>query len=353
MSATTPGTYSVPVSGPSAALAFLRALALKARSTATTLWSKATVTIATATRLPATVAAGVQAVLSTRAGYHAATSTLRAVTRLTWNGVRGGARLLSRVAGIGGRTATTLVGYVSAPGADTMVRLCDTIADRVTHAARRVDDTVIGAGDVAYELLHTTLVRTVVTTTATTASAMATIHWLTQGMAAARLVRTMPFLMDAVIVVTNPMRTLALIAVATLAAMAFALARLLQTTRRGSDPTTETGGTGDAHQPAEEAAPDRSQAGLPINWQQIAANLRIEVCNDGSIVAHGIPDDVPRAQGEAIARIATDAAVKQFIRTKSVRPYPSRDDKRLFTKVAKEALRAEGRRQAGTDRQAA
>ncbi len=92
---------------------------------------------------------------------------------------------------------------------------------------------------------------------------------------------------------------------------------------------------------------------MPLDWEEIAANLPIEVRNDGSVIAHGIPDDIPRSQGERIARIATEAALRQFSRTKTVRPYPSRDDKRLFTKVAKEAVRAEGRRRSGPDQQAA
>ncbi len=78
-----------------------------------------------------------------------------------------------------------------------------------------------------------------------------------------------------------------------------------------------------------------------------------EVRTDGSVMAHGIPDDIPRRQGERIARIATDAALRQFTRTRKVRPCPSRDDKRLFTKVAKEAIRDQATRTTEPTRTAA
>lgn len=42
-------------------------------------------------------------------------------------------------------------------------------------------------------------------------------------------------------------------------------------------------------------------------------------------------------------RIATDAAVKHWQRTRVSRPCPSRDDRRLFTKVAKEAVSRYGK----------
>ena len=45
-----------------------------------------------------------------------------------------------------------------------------------------------------------------------------------------------------------------------------------------------------------------------------------------------------------VARIATDAAVARMRRTLRARPTPSRDDRRLFTKAAREAVAAEARR---------
>ena len=349
MSATA-GTYSVPISGPSAALAFLRALTLKAHAVARAAWAKSLLTLNTAVRLPAAVAAGVQAALSTRVGFQAASGSARAAARLVWSGVRSGARLVGRIGRGIGRAATTLVGYVSPAGADVMVDACESIATQTTGWATRIDNAVTTAGNIAYDLLHTTLVRTVVTMTATIASAMATVHWLSQGVVATRLVRAMPFLMDAVIFATNPARTLGLIGIATIVAMAIALARLLHATRSHPTPNVENKADGP---PQEEEVEQKQEEELPLNWEEIAANLRIEVCSDGSVIAHGIPETIPHHQGEQIARIATDAAVRQLHRTKPVRPCPSRDDKRLFTKLAREALRAEGRRRSGPDQQAA
>ena len=53
-----------------------------------------------------------------------------------------------------------------------------------------------------------------------------------------------------------------------------------------------------------------------------------------------MPDDL----GQAVAEIALDAAMRHIRRTLPVRPNPSRDDRRLFTKAARDAIRAEAAR---------
>ena len=346
-------TYSVPVTGPSAALAFARALALKAAAVAKVAWAKTRLTLSTVVRLPGAVAAGVQAVLSTTTGYRATTGLIRAAARSIWAGVRATARLVGRVFRTAAHTATTGVGYLSADGADWMVRTTDTVATRVTGWAKKVDDTVTTAADVAWSLLHTPLVRATATTTATVASALVTLHWVTQGAAAACVVKALPFLMDAVLFLTNPTRSLLLVAAATAAAMAVAVGRMMTATR---SPAAAPPPAEDSPQPDSGPTPQPQQqpqpVTLPDNWEAIVEQLRIEVRGDGSVVVHGIPNSVPRAQGELIARIATDAAHRQFTRTRKIRPYPSRDDKRLFTKVAREAVRKEAHRN-GPGQQAA
>ena len=68
----------------------------------------------------------------------------------------------------------------------------------------------------------------------------------------------------------------------------------------------------------------------------------------------GIPATVPADLREVVARIAADAAVRHMQRTLRVRPTPSRDDRRLWSKVAREALVAEAkRRRQGAEQQAA
>lgn len=348
MSPTT-GTYSVPVSGPSAALAFLRALTLKAHAVARAAWTKSIVTLNAAVRLPSAVATGVHAVLSTRVGYTAVTTSIGMAARLGWSAVRAGACLVGRLSRRIGTAATIAVGYLSPAGADFMMRTCDTIGARTTAWATRVDTAVSTTGEVVLDLLHTPLVRTVVTATTTVASAVTTVHWISQGVVAARIVRALPFLMDAVVFATNSVRTLALVAVITVAAMAIAVLRLRAAATDASEPReTREDSTARPVQTPLEDEPE-----LPVDWDRVAAGLRIEVRTDGSVMAHGIPDDIPRRQGERIARIATDAALRQFTRTRKVRPCPSRDDKRLFTKVAKEAIRDQATRTTEPTRTAA
>ena len=71
------------------------------------------------------------------------------------------------------------------------------------------------------------------------------------------------------------------------------------------------------------------------------------------MVVEGIPATVPADLREIVARIADDAAVQHMQRTLRVRPTPSSDDKRLFTKAAMEALIAEARWRNDPGRQAA
>ena len=83
-----------------------------------------------------------------------------------------------------------------------------------------------------------------------------------------------------------------------------------------------------------------------IDWDAVAASVRIEITNDGSVVVRGIPNSIPTEYGEVIAKIATEAALRHWNRTRVSRPCPSRDDRRLFSKAAKEAVRNHARNQA-------
>lgn len=334
------GTYSVPVSGPSPHLVILRAVLLKAAGVARNAWHGTRTTLRLAGQLPRSAAVTVASLLATTTGYTALTGTVRTIARTAWNGfcavARGVGKLTRKTAGL----VTLAVGYFSPVGADWTLRVTDTIADRVTGAARAVDGAVRGAGDLAWALAHTTLVRTAVTVAASTASAVFVIHTLTQGLLAFRIVQAMPWLMTAVVWATDPWRTLALVGAVAGAAMSMALARLIHTVAPDDEepePPTPAAGKKSV-QPTPE--PQARPTVVPmIDFEKIAASVTIEITNDGSVVVHGIPDDVPREYGGIIAKIATEAALKHWRRTRTSRPTPSRDDRRLFTKAAKEALR--------------
>ena len=81
---------------------------------------------------------------------------------------------------------------------------------------------------------------------------------------AVRIVQAAPALMTAVVWATNPWRTLALVGAAGAAAMLIALARLIHSTQ---------------HDEAPEPV---------IDWDAVAASVRIEITNDGSVVVVGI-----------------------------------------------------------------
>jgi hypothetical protein len=72
------------------------------------------------------------------------------------------------------------------------------------------------------------------------------------------------------------------------------------------------------------------------------------------VVVEGIPASVPEDLREVVARIVADATVRHVQRTLRVRPTPSWDDRRLFTKAAREALIAAAKRRGSrTEQQAA
>jgi len=63
---------------------------------------------------------------------------------------------------------------------------------------------------------------------------------------------------------------------------------------------------------------------------------------------HGIPTDIPPALGTQIARIATDAATARLDKLLTHRPTLTRDDRRLLTKTARDAIRTHARTPATT-----
>ena len=337
------GTYSVLVSGPSPRLAMLRTLIMKTDGIARHAWASARTTVHTAGQMPRSVAATVSSVLSTPAGNTALTGAARRITSTTWTAVTSVARGIGRSGRAAAGLLTCTVGHLSADGADTLLRTTDRVGAHITTAARQVDEWVCGLGDLTWTLLHTRLVRSTVTTTASAASGVFVIHTLTQGLIAVKIVQAAPALMTAVVWATDPWRTLALVGIAAGAAMLIALARLVHATRHDHTPRPD----GDPQPPCTAAAQppvavvaEPAEAPVPwIDWDAVAASVRIEITNDGSVLVHGIPNSIPREHGELIARIATEAALKHWRRTRTSRPCPSRDDRRLFTKAAKEAVR--------------
>ncbi len=344
------GTYSVPVSGPSARLAMLRTIMLKAAGIAKNAWAHTRTTLAMAGRLPKSVAVTVNSVLATNTGYTTLTRISRAVLSTAWNGItrliRGVGRIVRKSAGV----VPLVAGVASPVAADLAHGVTEMVSDTVTRWFDRMDGFVRDTGELAWSLAHTSLVRTTVTTAASVASGVFVVHTLTQGLLAVKIVQAAPSMMTAVVWVTNPWRTLALVAGVALIAMSVALARLVHGSRNPEEDVPEF----DPEPPAAAAQvpftvvpdPEPTLVEPEIDWEAVVSSVRVEITNDGSVVVVGIPNSVPREYGEIIARIATDAALKHWNRTRVSRPCPSRDDRRLFTKAAKEAVRTYARNQA-------
>lgn len=181
-----------------------------------------------------------------------------------------------------------------------------------------------------------------------------TVHTLTQGALAARLVMLLPWTMDAVVTVTNPKRAIVFVAGTAAAAMAVGLAQLIRHNRRTRpQPATAAGdheGSGQqpgaAPDPASSTDNDADAAAVLTDLAKIAATVTVQIAPDGSITVSGIPANVPPDLGLVVAEIATEAALKQLARIIPLRPNPNRDDRRLLTKAARDAIKAEAAQRA-------
>jgi hypothetical protein len=86
-------------------------------------------------------------------------------------------------------------------------------------------------------------------------------------------------------------------------------------------------------------AEQRKSAQPVYNLEEIAAQEQVEVAADGSVLVHGIPGDLPEDVGLEVAHIAADAATARLEKILMHRPVLTRDDRRLITNAAREAVR--------------
>lgn len=336
MSSATAITYTEHVSGPSPLVAILRAVYLKVTGVMHSAWSTARIVLTAALRVPGTVAATVTSVLSSKAGYSAVTSGLRGFLRGVWNGITRCARFLGRLFNRTGKGLVTLVGHVSPAAADLLYAVLTRVSATVTHAAQRIDSIVRTAGEVLWMLVNTAMVGTVSTAAAGVAAALMMIHEATSGAIAKWLIQQVPALVTVVGWVTNPWASLLLVALSTLGAIGLALIRLLSAGEPGPEPTDDNG----PEDPAGAEDWTRWQASIDQEaLDSLVHGLHVSVAPDGSVSVSGIPEWVPENMRNHVAKVAANAALKQWERTIRTRPTPSRDDRRLFTKAARDAVR--------------
>lgn len=335
-------TYDVTVTGPSPRMAMLAALIRKMTATGQTGWTRASTFLAGVARHGRTLAHTTLAVIGSPAGYHLAVTGIRTAITAIWRGLKVTASWATRTTGRLADKAIGLAGTLSPAMGAHLTRVKAAVTRPILGAARTAVLWVETAGQLVWMLATTDLVRTCTTRATLAAVTLISLHALTQGALAARVVQALPWTMDAIITITNPPHALAFVAGTMLIAIAVAAARLARKVRRPEPPTATA---------AAAAVPvaEDTQAEIVVltDLAVIAGKVNVEVQRDGSVVVTGIPDTVPPDLGQVVAEIALDAAMRQIRRTLPVRPEPSRDDRRLFTKAARDAIRAEAARRKG------
>ena len=356
-------TVTVPVSGPSTVLAMLRAVHLKAARIARTAWTQAVLTLSLVTTTPATVTSTITTVVSTAQGYNLAAETIRAVVTATWNGLTRAARFLVRLLRCALDAVTVAVGYVSATAVDAVHRGVCAVVDTVEVGFTRLDEAVRQFGRALWTHSGAVLVRTAATTAAGASSAFTALNTLTNGAAARLLLTWLPAWLRRRVLLAGGWPGPILVATVTIIALICEALRGWFRRRRTrnataadtSAPTTGEGSPDAPKKPMEtpatppaRRAPSVEEELDALDWAKIADGIRVEITGNGSVIVHGIAQEVPTHLRDRVASIAADAAIVQLRRTLRQRHHPSRDDRRLFTKVAREALRAQARRRGKT-----
>ena len=337
------------VSGPSSMLAFLRALYLKITGAVRSAWSHIKVIFSASVRIPGSLATAVTSMASSRRGYETVIGAIKGFFRALWRGINRVGQIAGRVTSRMARMVVTAVGHVSPEAADALYGALVTARTTIHRIAARIDTVVTTVGDVLWMLLNTTVVRAVSTAVAGVSAAILVLHDATRGAFAAWLVNVLPAAHRFITWITNPWWSLAAVVASTFAAMGLALVRLLLMSHRGEG----SGGNG-PDGPAAEANWSTWQESLDDEaLDSLVKDLHVSVAPDGSVTVSGIPDWVPVNLRNHLAKVASEAVIKQWQRTVRQRPTPSRDDRRLFTKVARDAVRGYASGPTSRHRQAA
>lgn len=347
-------TYTM-TSGPSAPLAHLRALWQRKHHPRTTVRPR-----------PSTgrlVAETGLELLASDHGYTTVTATVTGTMSLVWKTtaavVRGIGHGITAIA----RIAAKAVGLASAEAAARHAERIDIAATAVATAWQRTDESVRATGTAVRDALAQPLVRRTTTAAAQAITLWLVLHVITDGALAARVVIAAPWAMGVVAAALNPVVAFGAVLAVGGAALLLALARM-------AAKPIDNGPEGDPAA-AQARRPRESSGTVPAAWRQAKGNgtaqrpepdlqpvaaqalselddavgqLRVEVRADGSVAVHGIPDTVPPDVGQALAEVAQHEAERHLRRILRIRAVPTRNDRRVVTKAAREAVAAEVRR---------
>ena len=330
-------TYSIPISGPSAQVAMMQGWISQLAQHARTFWHTTLRTLTRGASILKNAANLALGAISSKTGYTTITRVAKKVVSTIWKGVKWLFSRASRLLGTAARATYKAIEMISPRAAkaveDTVERF---IVEPVLNAALWVQEWIGNLGEVLWALTQTSLVRSITTTAAQIFAIVLSVHTLTKGALAAKIVSFLPWTMEAVIAVTNPFIALGVVAAVFVSAVL--VAGMTLTCSTPEDP-----------QPVKLTMNDEPHEMSPLSsWklEEIAAKLRIEVTIDGSVIVHGIPTEIPVQEGERIAQIAAEAAVARLQKIWPLRQRLTRDDRRLITKIAREAVRGQARQAA-------
>jgi hypothetical protein len=361
-------TYSIPISGSSSVLAMLHALVLKAARVARVLWNQISVTLTMVATASFSAAATMTTVLSTDEGYTLATQLAKTVIATGWKvfskTVRFAGRVVRRLADV----AVIAIGYTSGAAVDLAYTTVCTTAQKVEDGFNRADQKMRAFGTQVWQATRSAFVRSVATTGAGLAAAFTALRNLTEGALDEWLTCHLPRKISTRLLG----QWSGLLAVTALTFIVILVGVIRGWVQRRKAAKTQTpvapGGPEKEQEPEDEpkkeeepeelieelhevpevvlaeiVGPDIEDELAELDWHQLAATVTVDISPDGSVTVNGIPDWVPEHLREDVAHIAADAAIRQMRRTLKLRTTPNRDDRRLFTKVARQALRKQGK----------
>lgn len=321
---------------PNPAMAMLRAVILKSQGLLRAAWSNTRIVLRFAGSLPATLISAATTLLSTSTGYTLVRRAVKTAVTTVAGSIKTAGGFLSRIASTAGRILLAPVGLVSSSAAAKIRTIGTIVGAVVTQAARQAGETISSFGRTCWQISHDAFVRSA---TVTAAAVSPGLSLLTK------------------IGVTKNWSLLAASFITTVAIISGIITYWRRRKTHANQPAQRPEGKPEDHKPDEESGEETDPTSevsaitaLPaledLDWDAIAASVYIEITPQGALLVHGIPETVPEPYVDTVADIASTAAVAQLRRTIRSRPTPSRDDKRLFTKVAKEALRSQAHRQA-------
>lgn len=354
-------TYSITASGPSNPLAHLRALWVK-RATSEARRNGRPYPRPSTGRLAAETGLDL---LTTDAGYDTASAIVSGTVSLAWRCTATFIRGIGKGVVEAARAMAKAVGIVAPEAAARVRSRIDQATKSVSSSWAGTDAALRTVGSVFEAALQEPTVRFATTSAAQGMSLLLFVHVVTSGGVAARLVQLAPWTLDAVLVATNPATALGAVLGITGIALLFALARMIAEVEAEGKPdggpsvegvVPNTGGVdarvfawenGRAHNHLDgidDVGMQPMVAEITEDLEAIARTVRVEVQADGSVVVHGIPDTVPQDLGLVVAEIVREAVEQQLRRVLQLRPVPTRNDRRVLTKAAREAILAEAQR---------